>query len=340
MTPRTRIENLLQGLPIDRPPFLPAIYDYKATLAGADLHLFGQSEAEMESALGLEVEDLNVEMLTSAYDIYNVEAEAVGGLVIRDPVIGMPDIRNPVIQTLGEVRNLEVPECMSGRMDLFVRAAKSAELLYGRTIPVRGGLSGPFSMASKIFPREELLMETLMNPNGVSTLLRFCTNVIKVYLDGFLKLGLGAAIFDSFIAPPMLSPDLYTELVLPLHQELFEAQKSHGIALRTLIAGGNTLPLLPALSRCGANQLLLDYNIPLKQVDEVLTTYPEILFRVNLSPALFLTSPEEIRNKVMHILSVVGERKNLILGTGILIPGTPKRNIQAARQSLTAFFGL
>ena len=340
MTPKERIENLTKGLPVDRPPFFPAIYDYKATLAGVDLHYFGQNKVDLEYALSREVQDLHAEMLTSAFDIYNIEAEAVGGIIARVKGTGMPEIRLPLIRNLDEVKHLSVPSCMSGRMEIFVKAAQSADRNYGGTIQVRGGISGPFSMASKIFPREDLLMLSLTDPESVMDLLRFCTDVIKVYLKGFLNLGLGAAIFDSFISPPMLSPELYSHLVLPLHRELFDAQKARGVKLLTLIAGGNTIPLLPALMTCGANQFLLDYNIPLEQVNKALSDYPEMLFRINLSPALFTTSPEEIKNEVKKVLSVIGGRKNLIMGTGILNPGTPKNNILAAREAIMDYYGV
>jgi len=72
----------------------------------------------------------------------------------------------------------------------------------------------------------------------------------------------------------MLSPAIYEEIVLPFHQELFRFLEERGVAHRPLVAGGNLLPLLPELVKCGANQFLLDYQLPLEKVKTVLQEYP------------------------------------------------------------------
>jgi len=98
MTPLLRLQNLLSGKPVDRPPFFPALYDYKAGLAGVPPHLFGQKEDEIIRALSVEAEELRAEALTCAYDIYNVEAEALGAKVLRRQGLPMPEIEKPLSQ--------------------------------------------------------------------------------------------------------------------------------------------------------------------------------------------------------------------------------------------------
>lgn len=338
MTPNERLDNLLAGRPIDRPPFYPALYDYKSTLAEIPSHLFGQTSEQMTFALEKEVEVLQAEILTTAYDIYNVETEALGATVTRDPGLVLPEIHAPLITDLAQTESLPKLSAPSGRMALFIRAAEKAQQRFGSTLPVRGGLSGPFSMAAKLFPREELLIATVMDPDGVLRLLRFCTDTIKLYAEGFTRAGAGIALFDSFIVPPMLSPALYEELVLPFHQEIFSTLSAQGIKHRTLIAGGDTRPLLPHLVKTGANQLILDYNIPTTELRRIIETFPEVSFRINLSPALIAGgNPETIRNQVSDLLKSLGRGRPFILGTGILPPSTPQANILAARRSLLEF---
>ncbi len=144
-------------------------------------------------------------------------------------------------------------------------------------------------------------------------------------MNGFLGAGAGIAIFDSFIAPPMLSPQNYEEIVLPFHQELFAMLREKGISLRALIVGGNTLPILPNLVKSGANQFILDYNIPIENVREVMTQYPEMLFRINLPPSLIMAEDMiAIANFVHKTLEIIGDKRNLILGTGDYRHGHPK----------------
>jgi uroporphyrinogen-III decarboxylase len=339
LTAKERLQALLSGDRPGRPPFFPALYDYKAALANVPPHLYASSEEEIVRALTLEATDLSAEILTAAYDIYNVEAEALGAKVSRKPSIAMPEIEAPILSGLDKAGSLPDLTTPAGRMPLFIEAAGKALAQFGNDIPVRGGISGPFSMASKLYNREQLLMDTVMDPEGVKKLLAYCTKIIKLYATGFIFKGAGVAVFDSFIAPPMLSPQIYEELVLPFHKELFDCLKARGVAHRPLIAGGNILPLLPRLVETGANQLLLDYNIPLPQVRGAMEAYPGMLFRVNLSPVLVSDGKKDvIVRETQKVLEALKGLPNLILGTGILPLHTPGENIGVVRETLVKHF--
>ena len=149
MTPQERLSGILAGERVDRPPFWPAIYDLKASLAGVEPHLFGTSVDELVHACSVEAEDLEAEILTVGYDIYNVEVEALGAELRRESGLGMPEPRAPVLRDAGEAERLEARAAGAagaGRMGVFVEAAAQVVERYGNTVPVRGGVSGPFSM--------------------------------------------------------------------------------------------------------------------------------------------------------------------------------------------------
>jgi len=339
MTATQRLENLLHGKPVDRPPFMPAIYDLKPTFLQLPPHTFGQKKQDLTDALVFETEQLEADSLTAGYDIYNIEAEAVGCSVIRDPKILMPEIEKPIINTLSELENLKVPVAICGRMGIFSEAAVFLLQKYDRSIPVRGGISGPFTMATKIFPKEALLLETVMNPEKLLPLLRFCTETIKIYAKAFADIGAGVVVFDSFASPPMLSPQTYQELVLPFHRDIFIFLEHLGVHQRTLIIGGNTLPILHDIISTGATQFLLDFTIPVEAIKNVLQEFPDTAFRVNLPPSAF-TSPntaelKEIINKTLNSLKYY---KNLIIGTGILPPDVPPANVLFAKKQIVNFY--
>jgi len=339
MTATERLKNLLSGKRVDRPPFMPAIYDLKPAFLQADPFNFGQKEQDILDALTFEAEELEADSLTAGYDIYNIEAEAVGCAVLRDPAILMPEIESPILSSLSELDKLEVPGGMAGRMEIFVSAASSMLQRYEGSIPVRGGISGPFTMASKICPKERVLMETLTDPEKLMPLLGFCTEVIKIYAKAFADIGAGVVVFDSFASPPMLSPQTYKELILPFHRDIFRSLASLGVLQRTLIIGGNTLPILQDMIFSGATQFLLDFTIPMEAIKSVLQEYPETVFRVNLPPQQFTSQNsralEDIINKTLNSLK---DHENLILGTGILPPNVPPANILYAKKQIVNFF--
>lgn len=339
MTAIDRLENLLRGNPVDRPPFMPAIYDLKPAFLQLAPHSFGQKKQDIIDALIFEAEELEADSLTAAYDIYNIEAEAVGCSVLRDPKILMPEIEIPILCSLSELDQLELPCGLSGRMEIFIAAADHMLQKHEGTIPVRGGISGPFTMATKIFPKEALLLETVMNPDKLIPLLRFCTETIKIYAKAFADIGAGVVVFDSFVSPPMLSPQTYQELILPFHRDIFQSLDSFGVLQRTLIIGGNTLPILHDIISTGATQFLLDFTIPVEAVKTVLQEYPDTVFRVNLPPKPFTSRNtselEYIINKTLNSLKYL---KNLIIGTGILPPNVPPANVLFAKKQMVNFY--
>jgi uroporphyrinogen decarboxylase len=140
MTATERLENLLTGQTVDRPPFMPAIYDLKPALLKAPPHTYGQNKQEIIDALVYEADELEADALTAAYDVYNIEAEAVGCRVQRDPKIAMPEIEMPLCQCPDEFEKLEAPADTYGRMEVFIQAAASMMLRSGGTLPVRGGI--------------------------------------------------------------------------------------------------------------------------------------------------------------------------------------------------------
>jgi len=339
MTATERLENLLKGEPVDRPPFIPAIYDLKPTFLKADPHLFGQKEEEITAALIFEAEQLDADALTAGYDIYNVEAEAAGCAVLRDPDIHMPEIASPLLNTIDEFDRLKKPDGLSGRMEVYIKAAGSILQKYERAIPVRGGISGPFTMATRILSQEKILMEVVTDPDKLIGLLGFCTDIIKTYAGAFADIGAGVIVFDSFAGPPMLSPQNYHDLVLPFHRDIFDALRKRGVLQRTLIIGGNTLTILEDIISSGATQFLLDFTIPLEESRTVLQQYPDTVFRVNLPPTPFIhRNTNELQDIIGKTLNCLKDHQNLIIGTGILPKQALPSNIISAKKQIINFF--
>jgi uroporphyrinogen-III decarboxylase len=194
-------------------------------------------------------------------------------------------------------------------------------------------------MATRIYPKEDLFMEILVHPEKIVPLLRICTDTIKIYAKAFAEIGAGVVVFDSFVSPPLLSPAAYRELILPFHREIFHFLQELGVLQRTLIIGGNTLPILPEIIASGATQFLLDFTIPLEAVREVLQEYSDLVFRVNLAPALFsLADQTRLKGIIHQTLESLRDHPNMIIGTGILPPDVPPATILSAKNQIVEFY--
>ena len=338
MNPREKFLNTIKNRNYDIPIFCPAIYDYKATFSNSPLSLFGQDESEFIDAVDKEIEVLNSEVVTCGYDIYNIEAEAIGSIVSRNKQNIFPEIIHPLINDLDEINKLPKLKKCGGRMPLFIRATKHLSKKYQNTVYIRGATSGPFSLAGKIYDKEKLIVDCILNPKAIYKLLEYCTEIILKYISGFLDEGEDVIIFDSLASPPLISNDIYNKMIFPFHQRIFDFMKKRGAQIRPLIIGGNTLPILDNLTKTGANQLLLDFVIPLKEILTVLERY-DLAFRININPFLVANDDHNlIAEKLKTIMNVLGHRPNLLIGTGILSVNTPIENIQLIRNLITEHY--
>ena len=97
-------------------------------------------------------------------DIYNLEAEAYGGVIDRPHGTGIPAISRPVCASVEELSCLEpFDPGVAGRVPMAIDVAGRL----AREFPeadVRVPLSGPFSIAAILLGFETLLCESLDDP--------------------------------------------------------------------------------------------------------------------------------------------------------------------------------
>jgi uroporphyrinogen decarboxylase len=343
VNPKEKFIRTVNKENFDIPIFCPAIYDYKITFSNTALNLFGQSEDEFIEAIDREIESLQSEVVTCGYDIYNIEAEAIGAVVNRENKDVFPDITKPVISNLNEVDLLPQFNTLRGRMSLMIDITDKLHKKYNETVYIRGAVSGPFSLAGRIYNKEKLILDCVINSEGVYQLLQYSTDVIIMYLNGYLEKGLDVVVFDSLASPPLLSPEIYRDLIWPFHRKIFEFMIERGVQIRPLIMGGNTLPVIGYLSKTGANQLLLDYIVPVRDAKTILDQ-SDLAYRVNIDPAIIANpDPGNIADYLRQVLGELNYYPNLLLGTGILMPNVLLENIQFVRNFILehykGFFG-
>ncbi len=336
MTPRERIERLLAGLPADRVPFCPAIYEHKAALIGMTPSHIAQNADALDYALACEYELYRPDMLTVGCDVYNVEAEALGCEVRYPETNDVPSISTRIVRPGDDISRLRLPDpAAAGRMPVFLEAGRRVQARLGSRMIVRGALCGPFSMACELAGAEGVLTAVLDDAGWVAGLLAFTAEVAKTYGRAFVERGLGVILFDSHAAPPLLSPALYRKIVLPATASVISYfRRDLGVPLVPYIVGGDTAVLLDAILATGTNNILCDYKADLAGfIDRLRGT--DVLVRANLDPRLIHAGPPgEVKTRARRVLDVGRRHPGFILGTGILPYDTPPDNVVAVREAL------
>jgi uroporphyrinogen decarboxylase len=336
LTPRQRIQYLLEGRAVDRTPFCPAVYEHKAALVGVSPSEMCRDAALFEQAIVREVEVYEADMLVVGCDVYNVEAEAAGCGVRYPGSNDVPAVERRVLRPGADISRLELPDAeKSGRMPLHLEVGRRIQNRFGQERIVRGALSAPFSLACELVGPEGLLVALIDRPDWVSELLSFTAEIAISYGGAFARRGLGIILFDSHAAPPLTSPEVFRRLILPPTSRVVRYFRHElGLPLVPYIMGGDTASLLDDIVATGTNNILCDYRADLDLFVERLKDEP-LFLRANMDPGFLAAQPaEKIKAKVGEILSVGRRHPRFLMGTGILPYNIAPEKVIAVREAV------
>ena len=341
MTPRQRILNLIEGRPVDRTPFCPAVYEHKAALIAVKPAEMCRDAGLFEKAILRELEVYEPDMLVVGCDVYNVEAESAGGRVFYPDSNDVPAILERVVHAGDDLSRLRLPDPLkSGRMPLHLEVGRRVQKKLGGERIVRGALSAPFSIACELAGPEQMLMALLDRSDWVKGFLSYCAEITKSYGQAFVERGLGLILFDSHASPPLTYPEIYRKIILePTRRVVAHFRDRLGVPLVPYIIGGDTASLLEEILETGTNNILCDYKADLSHFVERLKKEP-VLLRANLDPLfLMMETEEKIREKAGEVLSRGRRHPRFLMGTGILPYDIAPAKVVAVRAALEAAGG-
>lgn len=224
-----------------------------------------------------------------------------------------------------------------GRMPLNLQVAGNIVKVLGREIPIRGALSGPFSLAAHLAGPGHLFLLLFTHPGLVKDLVRFASEVIKRYGHAFIELGCGIVIFDSQASPALLSPELYQEFVLGPTREVIEHFHRLGVLHVPLIIGGNTTKIIDAYLETGANNILCDVKADAQEFLAKCSAARRA-FRRNIDSTDFLSiASEDVHGRALKYLQEANGYPGFILGTAVVPYGTPLSHLVAVREAIREF---
>lgn len=336
MTKRERVERAFAFEPVDKIPFVPAVYEHKARLVGRSPSEVCRSADLLLEALERELEVYDPDVLTVGVDVYNVEAEAVGCEVrYFGPAPDVPAVVRPVLAGPDGIGRLRRPDPgRDGRMPLFVGVAARLAREKGRDLVVRGAVTGPFSLACALAGTEDLLVATVEAPAFVRELLAFASAVSVDLGRAYLEKGVEPVLFDSKASPAAASPRVFREFVRPAYRDLVvPALRAAGARMLPLIIGGDTTPVLEDLIATGAGQILCDAGADLGRFlrrcgEERLALRASVDARL-----VHAGGPDLIREEARGLLLKLGGRPGVLFGCGVVAYDADPRNVIALREA-------
>jgi uroporphyrinogen decarboxylase len=334
MTSKEILKAKLDGESTERNLFCPAIYEHKAKLIGKSVFDVANDAGLLREAVLAEYEIYRPDMLTVGIDIYNVEAQALGAEVVfpeaRDAV---PSIKEKKLTDISNVGDLKLPEFhTAGRIPLFLDVAQRIHAKLGHDIPVRGALTGPYSIASELMGIEPLIMAMVLDAENFCKLLDFTTEFVIAYGKEYIKRGLSICLFDSQASPPLISPAMFETFLLPRLKRIANEFKTAGCECSELVIGGQTDSISAFILNSGFDIVLCDYPCEVKSYfNQQTRSLP--LVRRNISPILIeQENYEAIQSKITETKQLANAFHNLVIGTGVLSYNVPSENILKIKQ--------
>lgn len=320
MTPRERMMRLAQGKLPDRVPFVPTIYEHAAALIGVTPSEMAKSKELIIKGQLAAYELYGHDLVAVGIDIYNLEAEALGCKIQYFANKSIPSVCSHILSKDKEaLHELTVPDPeAAGRMPLLLEAAAAIQQEIGGEVLVSAAAIGPFTLAALLRGFEPFILDLLRDPSYAGEVLDFATEVSAAFGKAMVKRGLGVAINDSWITPPLLSPKLYKNFVLERHQKLIKELKEAGAPNVGLISGGNTQPISEYLVQTGSSLIMADHGVDLAAY-KAKAEAAGMTLRGNVKSSLMETgTEEEIIAQAREVLAVGAPGGRFVFGCGVV----------------------
>lgn len=199
--------------------------DHSPRLAGISSRRFFTDAPTFARTQLLVSEYYGFDFPNTLWDIYNIEAEAMGQRMVF-PEDGIPDVdrRAPLIASPSDLDRIRPPDPLrSGRMPWVHEVNRAYTEKRGK--PAGAYFCAPFSLAANIRGYANLIMDMVESPDFVHRLFRFlCDEVIAPYVEAIRKEtgipGLLADGYDAWASPPMITLDMTDEYVVAYTERL------------------------------------------------------------------------------------------------------------------------
>ena len=199
--------------------------DHSAHLAGVSTKRFFTDASTFVRVQLLVTEYYRLDVISNFWDVYNIEAEALGQKVVYHPG-GIPDTdrKRLLISSPSDLDRVSPPDpYKSGRMPWILKVNKNFMEMTGKLERVY--FTAPFSIAVNIRGYENLIQDMHERPRFVHRLLEFlCDEVIVPFMEVMKnEVGNPDLVFDgrdAWASPPMISLDMMDEYVVAYTERL------------------------------------------------------------------------------------------------------------------------
>ena len=252
-----------------------------------------------------------------------IEAEALGCQLKPGGTEGIPGIEPNPPYTIDDAPEFPDDFLSRGRIPELLKAVRILKEELGDTVPVVGGIQGPFSLAGALLETVCLLKATIKTPQKIAAFLAVAeaagTALGRALIDAGADI---IACEDMSASPALLTPKTYKERVLEYQQREFAALS----APKILHICGNVDRIVEWMGQTGADILSIEPQASGKVAREKCGPKIVLMGGADTAITLFIKGPDVVREECERVIADGIQ----ILAPGCAVaPGTPLENLLA-----------
>lgn len=337
MTSRERVLATLERRPADGVPVGPMMLDIGATALGVPVGSYASDPDVLARAQIALYEALGQDIIFIGCDNYYI-AEGFG-CVAELPVDETPHLRQPAVERIGDVYDLEVPNPLTdGRMPVMIEATRLVRKTVGDEVAIRTPGTGPFALASYFIDTQNFLIEVGManagmagsDPDAIHHALDLAADALILF--GKACVDAGSDLLhcgDSLASCDVISPKDYEQWAFPYERKVIQAWKAYG-AKTLLHICGDSSKVLDLYVQTGADIIEIDHKVDLAWAKQLVGDRACLIGNVDPVTVLMQGTPAKVRAASNACLDAAAAGGGYILGSGCVVPRVaPFENVRA-----------
>ncbi len=254
------------------------------------------------------------------------------GCPIKDESADSPALEGTVIHSLEEIDRLKVEKVLQNpTLQAIIRSHHLIADTVGRETMIVPTQWAPFTLTARILGMEPLLIATIQEPEKLSQLIRFSTELTWAILEPILEHpGIpGANFSDPVASGDVVSPSTFRKFSAPAIKELVNRVKAKKKYSMVHICGNSTQVLKDVLE-INPHCFSLENKVDLKTAREILGGKVCVAGNVSPTGAFLSGRPEQVQEEAKACLAAWGDGGGYILTVGCdFSKNVPMENMKA-----------
>ena len=309
----------------DRVPVYPITSIINAKVAGMTIKEYLTNPKKFAKAVVASYERFQGDVVTMMADLV-METEACGSTVAM-PEDDLAYVTKHILDDKKKLLKLKVPDPMKdARLPYYIEGLSLARP-HIADAAAGSVICGPWQIAVNLRGAEQILMDTVDDPEFVHDLMKFTTEFAERYGTAInTEARVGLSYSEATCSLNLISPDIYRKFVLPYHQQLvkFFSEKRTGITLHIC---GYIDAIMEDLVATGISALSIDCYSSLKKLMKVSNRKLVIIGNVDI--LLFKDgTKKQIEDATKWCIDTAAPYSAFVLSSACEIPPTaPLENI-------------